>query len=315
MNQSDIDAVLEEPRYAPRPRPTPIPSAAWNADPTYCLTVNDSWVSHILGALEVLDQDDTWNGTDDERSAARDQANEIMAALMQKCEDTMATGCCDNIRLRLSITGEVESYNTGFEVWNVDIERDPREFIPLAQTHDLLEDSAEIVRQETAALIVEVLWNMALFGVQKTGSDTIDQYIEEWYTLWLLSVGFQYRQTLADVCLQRIYDTAYRNSEGASNDWFEAFDGDVVDDLRCKVFALLDDEGSLSYANWLTLKSQILDVYGNTLTSLGFYLDNILVLLGSKGLTNMGRRDSIYSQRITDVLVYDATGFDHTTCP
>jgi len=85
MNQSDIDAALAVPLYAPRPRPTVIPDAAWNDEPTYCLTINDEWLSHLLGALEVLDQDDTWLGTDDEREAARAQVNEIMAALTQHC--------------------------------------------------------------------------------------------------------------------------------------------------------------------------------------------------------------------------------------
>lgn len=69
-------------RYAPRPEPTPIPASNWNDEPTQCLRVNEHWVGHILGALEVLDQADTWIGTDEQIQAARDNVNEIMAAFV-----------------------------------------------------------------------------------------------------------------------------------------------------------------------------------------------------------------------------------------
>lgn len=88
-NISDIIQQLTVPKYAPRPKPTIIPTAAWNDTPLFCLAVNDEWVSHILGAMDVLDQADTWIGTDEEIRAARDQVNEIMLALMERCEETM----------------------------------------------------------------------------------------------------------------------------------------------------------------------------------------------------------------------------------
>lgn len=72
-------------RYAPRTEPKPIPTTAWNDAPLSCLEVNDKWVSHILGALNVLDQPDAWIGDDDEVFAARQQVNEIMLSLMPQC--------------------------------------------------------------------------------------------------------------------------------------------------------------------------------------------------------------------------------------
>lgn len=84
---ADIRQELPAPAYAPRPQPTPIPTAAWNDAPLFCLAVNDQWVSHILGALSVLDQPDTWIGTEEEIYAARQQVNEIMLALMTTCEE------------------------------------------------------------------------------------------------------------------------------------------------------------------------------------------------------------------------------------
>lgn len=86
MSEADIvDGLYYEP-YVPRPHPTPIPDAAWNDEPTYCLQVNGEWVSHLLGVIIALDQPDTWIGDKAEIDAAREQVNEIMTALMEHCE-------------------------------------------------------------------------------------------------------------------------------------------------------------------------------------------------------------------------------------
>lgn len=89
MTEPHIETIsrLSVPRYAPRLKPTPIPGAAWNAAPLFCLKLNDEWVSHILGALTVLDQPDTWQGSEAQIFAARQQVNEIMVAFMNMCDD------------------------------------------------------------------------------------------------------------------------------------------------------------------------------------------------------------------------------------
>lgn len=99
-SQSEIIQQLAVPRYAPRIRPIPIPGAAWNDAPLFCLQLNDEWVSHVLGALEVLDQSDTWQGTEDEIRAAREQVNQLMLAFMQMCEETVAEFRIDDCDLQ-----------------------------------------------------------------------------------------------------------------------------------------------------------------------------------------------------------------------
>lgn len=83
---SDYDAGTIVPRYAPRPKPTPIPEASAFDLPRKCISVNELWVSHILGVMEALDQFDTWIGTPEEVQAARDEVNEIMASWSDDCD-------------------------------------------------------------------------------------------------------------------------------------------------------------------------------------------------------------------------------------
>lgn len=85
QDYSETTPALPVPEYVPRPKPTSIPTAAWNDAPLFCLQINDQWVSHLLGVMTALDQPDTWLGTDDEIFAARQQVNEIMLALMNHC--------------------------------------------------------------------------------------------------------------------------------------------------------------------------------------------------------------------------------------
>lgn len=57
-------------------------------DPPYaCVPINIFWVSHILGALEVLTQPDSWSGDNDEKYRAEQEIEKIINRLSQPCED------------------------------------------------------------------------------------------------------------------------------------------------------------------------------------------------------------------------------------
>lgn len=127
-DQSETLQKLTIPRYAPRVQPTPIPTAAWNDEPLFCLQVNDQWVSHILGVLVALDQPDTWIGDEDEIRAARQQVNEIMAAFMEVCMD-----CCGQPEIpmtRIDSNGHYQQSTDGGATWEDAPQFDPRNSIP-----------------------------------------------------------------------------------------------------------------------------------------------------------------------------------------
>lgn len=79
------------PWYNPRKHPMPIPDERWDEGECWCLSVNRRWGSHILGVLDLLDQWDTWIGTDEEIEAARIQVNEIKECFTRG--NDMGCGC------------------------------------------------------------------------------------------------------------------------------------------------------------------------------------------------------------------------------
>jgi hypothetical protein len=123
----DIVLSLAVPKYAPRPEPTPIPAANWNDEPLYCLEINDEWISHILGVMTALDQQDTWIGTEDEIYAARQNVAEIMLAFMERCD---AMDCCIEPLIRIMPDGSLEVSNDGGSTWTPATTEDPRNAAP-----------------------------------------------------------------------------------------------------------------------------------------------------------------------------------------
>lgn len=119
---------LSVPRYAPRPNALPIPSARWNDEPLMCLEVNDEWVSHILGVMSAMDQQDTWKGDEDAIRDARQQVNEIMLAFMEVCMN-----CCDQPEIpltRVDENGHYQQSTDGGTTWTDTPQFDPRNSIP-----------------------------------------------------------------------------------------------------------------------------------------------------------------------------------------
>lgn len=122
---SEFIAQLAMPHYNPRWRPLAIPEAQWNEGPCWCLSVNDEWASHILGLLEMLDQPDTWKGTDEEIDAARNQVKALITCFM---ESSMSCCCGQSdipIQRRVTSDGQLQISRDGGVTWIQD-PQDPR---------------------------------------------------------------------------------------------------------------------------------------------------------------------------------------------
>lgn len=73
------DDVLKRP-FAPRRfGALPIPVPAYDAEPRVVWAINRSWLSHVIGAVDLLAQDDAWQGDDDQRYNAIQEAEKLMS--------------------------------------------------------------------------------------------------------------------------------------------------------------------------------------------------------------------------------------------
>lgn len=86
-----------------------IPSVGWQDNPVVGVGINDTWMSITLAALEYLDGDGYWSGTDDEQLGARRNARAIAVYLV--------TGSAGMVNLEQRIaTGGNETYpGTGWQ--------------------------------------------------------------------------------------------------------------------------------------------------------------------------------------------------------
>lgn len=69
--------------FAPRQEPRVAPGVGMFDAPVTCVRINAQWASHILGALEVLNQDDAWQGDAAEVFRARQEIERLMAAIVE----------------------------------------------------------------------------------------------------------------------------------------------------------------------------------------------------------------------------------------
>lgn len=84
---------IESRAFAPRQNPLPAPDLAIDAAPYVCLVVNMSWVSHVLGVIETLNQDDAWQGDADEKDRARQEIQKLIEQLMTG-DNCVIDPCC-----------------------------------------------------------------------------------------------------------------------------------------------------------------------------------------------------------------------------
>ncbi|MEM6284165.1 MAG: hypothetical protein AAF787_18375 [Chloroflexota bacterium] len=67
--------------YLVRAEPLPVPTPGGTDDPVSVLQVNTEWLSHVIGVLSVLEQRDSWTGTDAEIYAAQQAVEQIIASV------------------------------------------------------------------------------------------------------------------------------------------------------------------------------------------------------------------------------------------
>jgi len=72
--------------WKPFDRPIPVPFDRWDGTPSWCLTMSDEWAGYVVGAIQALYHDQTWD-TDD-RETLDDlhyQVSDLMDAIGPDC--------------------------------------------------------------------------------------------------------------------------------------------------------------------------------------------------------------------------------------
>ena len=68
-------------RYAPTLPNLPAPTAAFDAEPTNCIKINEQWIPMILGALHIFLHEDLFDGDEAARQFVADEAQNLLIAV------------------------------------------------------------------------------------------------------------------------------------------------------------------------------------------------------------------------------------------
>lgn len=78
MSDTEQDRLIYERKPVLRRNPLPVPTTAINDSPTNAAGINYTWVSHIYSAVELLLNEENWQGTDSERQTVVNALTEWM---------------------------------------------------------------------------------------------------------------------------------------------------------------------------------------------------------------------------------------------
>jgi len=278
----EIIASLNKRYYAPRPAPTPIPSARWDEAPCKCLAVNDEWVSHIIGVMDALDQFDTWIGSEAEVNDARQQVGEIMAALIG---DEPMNCCCDSTPLvilhHVTIDGQSEVSYDGGLTWQPD--------------PDSLPISAIALPPPVTAGVSGTKCDAASNGLQHI-KDTVAAQVEalaEGATITSVAlsiatflIGLLLGPEVAIPALVAVIIAVVNAIAALNTGIFETYwSSDVYDTILCALFCHISDDGSFTAESYAAAVADIQSGLPNSAAR--DWLIKILQAMGLTGFNNL----------------------------
>lgn len=143
--------------HAPFFRAVPIPSGPFDVgNKLYSVCVNGEWWARMLGALEALLNNDTWQGTLTEQQAAVQEATRLLSSLSECEGEVDMTDCCEPILQRLdSILSKLDDLQGATTsdrrdeinviVYNLGSTSDPTDLHPSAPDVTLTEGTGDVV--------------------------------------------------------------------------------------------------------------------------------------------------------------------------
>ncbi len=249
---ADVIQHLSVPRYSARLKAFDIPEPRWNEEPLMCLMVNDQWASHLIGVIIALDQQDTWLGTEDEVFDARQQINEIILALMERCNPM--SGCCPEPLTRMTEDGTLEvSYDGGLTWTPATPSEDPRLGAP--QLPPLTGDDGDEKRCQAANNVL---------GQFKDGIQTFEGYFDTTATVveFVSAVAaaiatFIFAPLAVPIIVTAIIALMSAIWNAGKAAYSASFDDTIYGSLLCILYCNCQNDGTFTAEDFNTIRSRI----------------------------------------------------------
>jgi hypothetical protein len=255
----------------------------------YCLT--DKQAELLLGLIEPLSWKTRW-WTEGEDEIDRDVIDQFRNDLARR----LMMGCCGDetpTQYRWTEDGELERSDDGGETWEADPENDPRNnstrYPPIEG-----EDGAD---KKCAAAT-----GMAMLIEEQIGENltdemtryTLQQLISDWVNVFIQTSNIF--TALITIATNQIFALSIAIIRPALTE-------EVYDQLKCIFYCHMSDDASFDNAQWAAVRAQILsDITGVA----GLFLEHLVYLLGSVGLTNLARSSGATEGDCSECDCFDA---------
>lgn len=256
----------------------PIPTDI-HAEP-FCLCIkvpNDPiWKQVVAGLLDELNQWYNWQ-RDEARSGK--ECAQVWRSLYSQIDWTTMSCCCDDqtpLQYRYTGDGVLQQSTDGGETWTDCPLKDPRnnspEFPPIPGEDG--NDKRCQAATGAAALVKEQIGNNL---TDDMGRYTLLQLITDWVTTMINSSNPL--EALLTVVANQIFALVISVIRPALTD-------EVYHTFACALYCTMADDGSYSESQWAEARSKITT---NIPGVAGLFLEHLVYLLGTRGLTNLCR--------------------------
>lgn len=238
-----------------------------------CYSLSDQEVAALLAMTEYLKWTTRWVKSEGEIDL------DIITTFADKLERNLMAGCCDDnipIQYRYTSGGVLQRSLNGGGSWTDAPEYDPRVYSP--QFPPLTGDDSDgkkcVAATGAAALIKEQVGDQLTDDMSRY---TLSQLIGDWvHTMIDTSNPLQ---ALATVITNQIFALIIATLRPALTD-------DVYEKLKCAFYANIASDATFNDAQWAQVRSDITSKIGGIA---GIFLEHLVYLLGTGGLTNLAR--------------------------
>lgn len=285
----------------PYRQPFPIPEDI-HAEP-FCLCIqvpNDpTWKQAVAGLLYEMNHWFNWQ-RDDERSGK--ECAQVWRNLYNQIDWSTMSCCCDQtpVQYRYTSDGILQKSTDAGVTWTDAPNDDPRNYSPQfpPMSGEDSDDKKCLAATGATALIKEQIGNQLTDDMSRY---TLGQLITDWVKTYIeTSNPFQ---ALLTVIVNQIFALVIAVLRPALTD-------SVYDDLQCILYCNIAFDASYNNAQWEAVRAAIL----TKITGIaGVFLEHLVYLLGSVGLTNLARASGATTGDCSGCGCFDCDSFNFIT--